>query len=89
MASLYTYGRIAIAASNFEEMQQFYTSILQQEPASYHRPTSLAEIIDQTVNRVLDLVGIEVEHELFQRWERERGEKMSQSVLVPRAGNLF
>jgi hypothetical protein len=41
------------------------------------------------VNRVLDLVGIEVEHELFQRWERERGEKMSQSVLVPRAGNLF
>ena len=34
MASLYTYGRIAIAAINFEEMQQFYTSILQQEPAS-------------------------------------------------------
>jgi predicted enzyme related to lactoylglutathione lyase len=34
MASLYTYGRIAIAAINFDEMQQFYTTILQQEPTS-------------------------------------------------------
>lgn len=34
MASLYTYARIAIAAINFDEMQQFYTRILQQEPTS-------------------------------------------------------
>lgn len=46
MASLYTYGRLAIAASNLEEMEQFYTRLLQQEPASrirdsyveYHLP---------------------------------------------------
>jgi 4-hydroxy-3-polyprenylbenzoate decarboxylase len=58
-------------------------------PAFYHRPTSLAEIIDQTVNRVLDMFGIQLEHDLFQRWEMESGEKMSQSVLVQRAGNPF
>jgi hypothetical protein len=46
MTSLYTYGRIAIAAINFEEMEQFYTSILQQKPkirirdvfVEYHLP---------------------------------------------------
>jgi 3-polyprenyl-4-hydroxybenzoate decarboxylase len=57
--------------------------------AFYHRPTSLAEIIDQTVNSVLDLFGIQLEHDLFQRWEMESGEKMSQSVRVQRAGNPF
>jgi predicted enzyme related to lactoylglutathione lyase len=46
MASLYTYGRLAIAANNLDEMEQFYTRLLQQEPASrilnsyveYHLP---------------------------------------------------
>lgn len=33
MASLYKYGRVAIAAINFDEMKQFYCRILQQEPA--------------------------------------------------------
>jgi flavin prenyltransferase len=58
-------------------------------PAFYHRPTSLADIIDQTVNRILDLFGVQLEHDLFQRWEMESGEKMSQSVRVQRAGNPF
>ncbi|HZD10590.1 MAG TPA: UbiX family flavin prenyltransferase [Candidatus Binatia bacterium] len=37
-------------------------------PAFYHRPQSIDEIIDQTVNRVLDLFGVELQHDLFQRW---------------------
>ena len=35
-------------------------------PAFYHRPESVAEIIDQTVGRALDLFGIEVG--LVKRW---------------------
>ncbi|HET9224634.1 MAG TPA: UbiX family flavin prenyltransferase [Roseiflexaceae bacterium] len=37
-------------------------------PAFYHRPQSLAEIIDQTVNRVLDQFGIVLPEDLFKRW---------------------
>jgi 4-hydroxy-3-polyprenylbenzoate decarboxylase len=38
-------------------------------PAFYHRPTSLNDIIDQTVNRSLDMLGVELEQDLFPRWE--------------------
>lgn len=38
-------------------------------PAFYHRPTSLAAVIDQTVNRVLDLLDIELDRDLFPRWQ--------------------
>jgi 4-hydroxy-3-polyprenylbenzoate decarboxylase len=42
--------------------------IMPPMPAFYHRPQSLAEIIDQTVNRVLDQFGIALPEDLFQRW---------------------
>jgi 4-hydroxy-3-polyprenylbenzoate decarboxylase len=38
-------------------------------PAFYHRPETIADIVDQTVNRVLDLFGIELSRDLFQRWQ--------------------
>ena len=37
-------------------------------PAFYHRPQTIDEIINQTVNRVLDLVDIELPQDLFTRW---------------------
>jgi len=37
-------------------------------PAFYHRPETVGEIVDQTVNRILDVLGIELEHDLFPRW---------------------
>jgi 4-hydroxy-3-polyprenylbenzoate decarboxylase len=37
-------------------------------PAFYHRPTTIDEIINQTVNRVLDLLDIELPADLFARW---------------------
>jgi 4-hydroxy-3-polyprenylbenzoate decarboxylase len=37
-------------------------------PAFYHRPATLEAVIDQTVNRALDLLGIELEADLFPRW---------------------
>jgi 4-hydroxy-3-polyprenylbenzoate decarboxylase len=37
-------------------------------PAFYHRPQTIDEIINQTVNRVLDLVDVELPQDLFTRW---------------------
>lgn len=37
-------------------------------PAFYHRPRSVEDLVDQTVNRVLDLVDIRLERDLFERW---------------------
>lgn len=37
-------------------------------PAFYHRPRSIEEIIDQTVNRMLDALDVELESDLFERW---------------------
>lgn len=38
-------------------------------PAFYHRPKTIDDIINQTVNRVLDLFDIELPADLFQRWQ--------------------
>lgn len=37
-------------------------------PAFYHRPQTIDDIINQTVNRVLDLLDIELQVDLFSRW---------------------
>ena len=38
-------------------------------PAFYHRPATLDAVIDQTLNRVLDLLDIELDRDLFPRWQ--------------------
>ena len=38
-------------------------------PAFYHWPTSVDEIVNQTVNRALDLLGVELPADLFKRWD--------------------
>lgn len=38
-------------------------------PAFYHRPQTIEDIVNQTVNRVLDLLEIELPHDLFTRWQ--------------------
>ncbi|GAB4269842.1 MAG: UbiX family flavin prenyltransferase [Candidatus Promineifilaceae bacterium] len=38
-------------------------------PAFYHKPQSINDIVDQTVNRVLDLMGIDLPVDLFARWQ--------------------
>lgn len=42
--------------------------IMPPVPAFYHRPTSIDDIIDQTVNRVLDQFDIVLEKDLYCRW---------------------
>jgi flavin prenyltransferase len=38
-------------------------------PAFYHHPKTLQDIVDQTVNRALDMLGIELDKDLFVRWQ--------------------
>ncbi|MBE2202159.1 MAG: UbiX family flavin prenyltransferase [Anaerolinea sp.] len=44
-------------------------------PAFYHRPQTIDDIINQTVNRVLDLLDIELSEDLFQRWSGGSGKR--------------
>ncbi|MBH2727571.1 UbiX family flavin prenyltransferase [Serratia marcescens] len=43
--------------------------IMPPVPAFYHQPKSVEDIIDQTVNRVIDQFDIELPTDLFTRWQ--------------------
>lgn len=43
--------------------------IMPPVPAFYHRPTTLQDMVDQTVNRVLDQFDIDLPQDLFARWQ--------------------
>jgi 4-hydroxy-3-polyprenylbenzoate decarboxylase len=50
---------------NMEKLAETGAIIMPPVPAFYHRPKTLEDIIDQTIGKVLDALGIE--HDLFQR----------------------
>jgi 4-hydroxy-3-polyprenylbenzoate decarboxylase len=43
-------------------------TIMPPMPAFYHHPKTVDDIINQSVNRVLDLFDLQLRPELFQRW---------------------
>ncbi|KFC07014.1 MULTISPECIES: UbiX family flavin prenyltransferase [Trabulsiella] len=43
--------------------------IMPPVPAFYHRPETLDDVINQTVNRVLDQFDIDLPEDLFTRWQ--------------------
>lgn len=43
--------------------------IMPPVPAFYHRPQSIMELVDQTVNRVVDQFDITLPQDLFTRWD--------------------
>lgn len=47
-------------------------------PAFYHRPQTVDDLINQTVNRVLDLLEIELAEDLFRRWQGPETEAKAQ-----------
>jgi 4-hydroxy-3-polyprenylbenzoate decarboxylase len=49
------------------ELAQAGAILLPPVPAFYHRPKSLDDIVNHTVGKILDILGIE--HSLFRRWE--------------------
>ena len=50
--------------------------IMPPVPAFYHRPATLEAVIDQTVNRALDLLGVELAQDLFPRWNGAGGSEV-------------
>ena len=43
--------------------------VMPPTPAFYHRPSTVGEIVDQTVNRALDMLDIELDRDMFPRWQ--------------------
>jgi 4-hydroxy-3-polyprenylbenzoate decarboxylase len=53
------------------EATEYGAVILPPMPAFYHRPKTIADLVDQTVGKILDQFG--VEHDLYQRWQGGSG----------------
>jgi flavin prenyltransferase len=56
--------------------------IMPPVPAFYHRPASLEDVVDHTLNRALDLLGVELEQDLFERWQGPHSSSNKQSSSV-------
>ena len=58
--------------------------LLPPVPSFYHQPKTLQDIIDQTIGKVFDFMG--VEHDLFKRWgenkELEKPRKKNARILL-------
>ena len=57
------------------QLAQMNAIIAPPMPAFYHRPESIDDIVNQTVNRILDLFHIELPRDLFQRWQGGKVER--------------
>ena len=51
---------------NMERLAEMGAVILPPVPAFYHRPSTVDDIVNHTVGKALDILGIE--HDLLQRW---------------------
>jgi 4-hydroxy-3-polyprenylbenzoate decarboxylase len=59
-----------IHLDNLLALARMGVRIMPPMPAFYHRPTSIADLVDQTVARILDQVGLDLPGAL--RWEGTR-----------------
>jgi len=53
------------------EVTEHGAVVLPPMPSFYHEPKTIADLVDQTVGKVLDQFG--VDHKLFKRWQGGRG----------------
>lgn len=57
-------------------------------PAFYHRPANLEAVIDQTVNRALDLLNIELDQDLFTRWHGAHRKTPSPTIISKQSASV-
>ena len=57
----------AIHLENLLKLSQAGARIIPASPGFYHRPQTLADLVDMLVGKICDQLG--VEHELFARWQ--------------------
>lgn len=62
----------AIHLENMLTLARLGVAIVPPVPAFYHRPQQIMDIVDQTVGKVLDLLGLK--HQLFRRWKNGEGQ---------------
>jgi flavin prenyltransferase len=53
-----------------QQVTEYGAVVLPPAPAFYHRPSTIEQLVDQTVGKILDQFGIE--HDLFSRWQGPR-----------------
>ena len=51
---------------SMERLCEMGAIIMPPVPAFYHRPETIGDIVDHTIGKIMDILGIE--HNLFQRW---------------------
>jgi 4-hydroxy-3-polyprenylbenzoate decarboxylase len=66
-----------IHLENMLRLRRAGADIVAAMPAFYHRPRTIADLVDMVVGRVLDRLGIE--NSLFQRWGKNGDEQENES----------
>jgi len=63
----------AIHLENMLKLARLGVRVVPAMPAFYHRPTTMDDLVDFVVGKVLDTLG--VPHELFTRWGEKTGDR--------------
>jgi 4-hydroxy-3-polyprenylbenzoate decarboxylase len=71
----------SFSSSELSQAAEMGAHIVPPIPAFYHHPKTIDDIINQSVGKVLDYMGIE--HDLFKRWDNSELEKLETLSETP------
>ena len=60
---------LCIHLENLLKLARIGVRIIPASPAFYHRPETLADLVDMMVGKICD--ALHVEHHLFKRWQQD------------------